>query len=298
MNAKPVRLFTCVWGSYLDLFEKALVQSLCWPLNKAALQGAKWDLCTKREDFGPAVDIAKRVGIDIELHEIPDEMVGDHPMMGAILLKIFRPVIKRNLDSGSRMLLAPPDTIFGGDTIANLLALGDRKDSVIFVAHPRAHPTILDELDPIRSTGNGKLVSYAWKHLHKSWSEAEYYPGIQRINSFVGGVFWRKLNDETMAITHRLPTPYLINWTEFDYNYFNNALVFGQIDHDWPNFLVDQERCRVVGGSDAAFIVEITDAGKNIPPLESFRGEFPDVFWRGGLHNKYFGQFSIVYKKE
>lgn len=299
MKPRPLRLFTCVWGDYLDLFENALVRSLSWPLNKSALEGATWDLCTKKADFQKANDIAKSVGINVELHEVPDEMTGDHPMMGAIILQIFKPRIQKCVETNSRMLLAPPDTIFGGDSIENILKIGEQKDTVVFVAHPRAHPTILEALNPSGSTGNGGLVTACWQHLHVSWREAEYFPNVGRLNSQVGGVLWRKLNEETMVVTHRLPTPYLINWTKEDLAYFNNAAVFGQIDHDWPaECVVNQERARYVGSSDAAFIVEITDANKNIPPLTQHSDIEPDKFWKNLSHNKHFRQMSVIFRKD
>lgn len=304
MIGKPVRLFTCVWGSYLDTFESALVRSLNWPLNKQALQGAIWDLCTEEKHFGDAADIAKKLGIKIELHAIPDKATFSD--MGVLLCEVFKPCIRRCIETDSRMLLAPPDTIFGGDTVANLLNIGRQRDTVVFVAHPRVHPTIVGELSDSVSIGNDGLVSLAWKHLHKSWSEAEYYPEVQRTNSQVGGVMWKKLNDDTIFVTHRLPTPYLINWNEDDYAFFNREVppgvwppVFGEIDHTWPATLVlPQERARYIGSSSAAFIVEITDAEKNIPPLSMQSNVEPDKFWRNAFHNQVFRQMSVIFNKE
>ncbi len=309
MNGKPLRLFTCVWGSYLDLFEKALVRSLSWPINRQALQGATWDLCTKAEDFGPAVEIAAKIGIKIELHQIPNDLVGDHPSMGAILLEIFKPCIRRCLDTGSRMLLAPPDTIFGGETVENILRIGTQHDTVVFVAHPRANPTILDQLEmfsganrfgPNSSVSNAKLVKATWANLHQSWTEAEI--GNERINSFVGGVCWRKLGDDLFSIQHMLPTPYLINWVESDLEHFKNPAhlpVFGNIDHIWPgDCVVPKERQRLIGSSDAAFIVEITDAKKNVPPLDSYSKSEPDRFWRGDVHNRMNRQMCVIFRGE
>lgn len=311
---KPLRLWTCFWGQkFEDLFEKALVRSLMWPLNRAAVQGATWDISTKRSDFASVVDIAKSVGIKIELHEIPESLTGDEPMMGSVLLQIFLPAIQRCLETNSQMLIAPPDTIFGGDTIYNLLKIGQAKDSVVFVPHIRVVDTIFSEMDkalagnqfgPCSSLSNAKLVTVAMRCAHKSWSEAEF--GGDRINTHVGGIFWRRLTPELYSVQHMLPTPYLINWTEADYKYFaappqpgQHAIVFGDIDHTWPAHCIHPyQRSRLVCSSDAAFMVELTDAEKNIPPLQNYDKSDPDHFWRNAMHNQINRQQIVIFRGE
>src|SRR3990167_6730810 len=147
--AKPLRLWSCFWGDkHLDLFEKALVRSLSWPLNGAALQGASWDIWTRSSDFPAAADIAKAVGINIELHEA-DSFIADLPTkylndMGVMINQMYCISAKRCLDTGSQMLIAPPDTVFGGDSIANILQAGEQNDTVVFVVHIRVVPEILN----------------------------------------------------------------------------------------------------------------------------------------------------------
>lgn len=315
MKPKPIRLFTCVWGSYLDLFEKALVKSLSWPLNKAALQGAKWEIWTKEVDFGPVVDIAKAVGIDVELYAM-DDYLKDLPGIyygdgGVMMAKIFCQAIERCISKDASMLLTPPDTLFGGETVENILTIGRMPGSVVFVAHPRVNPTILDDLEnatsanrfgPSSSLSNQGLYKAFLRHAHKTWTEAEYHPSIERTNSYVGGISWQRLANGAVSVSHKLPTPYLINWTKEDLDHFSKETpgkyppVFGEIDHTWPGALVaNTGRARLVGSSQSCFIVEVTDADKNIPPLQPVNHLDPAHFWRNALHNHIFGQTSIIF---
>ena len=66
---KKLRLWSCFWGDkHLELFEKALVRSLKWSLNRQALQGAVWDLWTKEEDFKIVKALADEIGIETDLN--------------------------------------------------------------------------------------------------------------------------------------------------------------------------------------------------------------------------------------
>lgn len=310
--AKPLRLWSCFWGDkHLDLFEKALVRSLSWPLNKAALHGASWDIWTKESDFAAAADIAKAVGINIELHAA-DSFIADMPTkylndMGVMINKMFCISAKRCLETDSAMLPAPPDIIFGGDSIANILQAGEQAGQVVFVDHMRVKPDILRALDRSHarvSLSNPGLVNLALEFPHRSFVEAEY--GKERINSFVGGIFWKRRPNGIIAWNHRLPTPYLINWTQEDYDFFSREnppdqwpQVFGQIDHEWPGLCVyPKGRARVLGSSDDAFICEVTDEESNVPPLMNYQKNEGDRFWRGAYHNHVNQMFCVTLRGE
>lgn len=311
---KPLRLYTAFWGEkHLKLFERALVKSLSWPINRGALEGATWDIWTKKEDFGIVVDVAKSVGIKIELNE-SDQFLADLQTKylndsGVMMLEMFKISMRRCLDTGAQMLIAPPDTIFGGDSIGNILQAGEQKDTVVFVVHMRVLPEILDIIDGQyagASIGNNRLCRLSMKSAHKSWTEAEF--GHERINTFIGGIMWKKRPNGVYGVQHMLPTPYLINWTEEDYKYFSRQNppgqwppVFGEIDHSWPGFCVHaQARARVIGSSDDAYIVEITDSGAegNIPPLMNYDKTEPDKFWRNATHNLINKQFLVNFREE
>lgn len=309
---KPLRLWTCFWGEkHLDLFEKALVRTLAWPQNRDALCHASWDIWTLEKEFPLVEDVAKKVGIKLEFHAA-DQYLADLETKylkdtGIMVLQMFLQSARRCLETGAQMLIAPPDTLFGGDSTANILQAGEQKDSVVFVIHIRVLPTLIDALESSSglSMSNTKLVGHALSHAHKSWTEAEFTPGHERINSFIGGIFWKRRPNGAYAVQHALPTPYLINWTKADMDFFSRQNppgvwppVFGQIDHEWPATLFPAERARVIGSSDDAFICEVTDERANIPALMNVEQDEPDRFWRRAFHNQMLRQFVVTLRGE
>jgi ACT domain-containing protein len=316
VKKKPLRLWTCFWGDrHLELFESALVRSLSWSLNKDAISHAKWDIWTLESEFAAVADIAKEVGIGIELHaadsflaELESKYLKDP---GIMQLEMFKMSIKRCLETDSQMLIAPPDTIFGGDSLANILQAGEQPATVVFVVHIRVLSSILRELGgqinrfgPASSVSNARLVSLAMKNAHKSFEEAQ--AGLERINSYIGGIFWKKRPNGVFSVQHQLPTPYLINWQKVDLDFFsrdngpgNWPQVFGQLDHEFPSATIfPLERARVIGSSDDAFICEITGEKSNVPALMNYEQSNPDRFWRGALHNSILKQFCVTLRGE
>ena len=304
--AKNLRVFTCVWGNkHIDTFLNGTVRSLSWKSNKETLDGSTWNIVTKADS---AAKLENELGsrfpnIKLELTAIPSQLTApngavieteklDHSNL--ILMHLVKE-IKRAIETTSRTLLAPPDTIFGERSIANLVKMGAQEGVCVAVPHPRVHPEIIS--DAYFKTGspcsNEVLVKLSFeKYLHQSWKAAEI--GCANQNSLVGGVAWQKLEaagSETLyAVQHRLPTVYLANWIPEDYAFFINQPSFGSYDHTWPGErLIRQERQRLVGSSDAAFVCEITDFDKNIPPWTpehlKVLSVHPDAFYRDNWHN-------------
>lgn len=305
---KRLRLFTTTWGEpHLKLFENAMVRSLTWPLNRNAIAGATWEIWTKREDFETIQDIIKPLNVLPEFYAIDDYLArlkSDYLNdSGVMMAKVFAQAIKRCMNTNSQMLMCPPDSIYGGESIPNILAIGSVPDSVVFVPHMRVHQEILADLPP-HSMSNARLVWVSMSNAHKSWTEAE--AGQERINTKIGGIFWRRLPGDLYAVQHFLPTPYLINWQQIDYDYFTripppNAWppVFGEIDHTWPSACIyPQERARFVASSDIAFLSEITPPESNVPPLQHYEPHAADTFWRDAIHNKINRQIIATFRSE
>lgn len=288
MLLKDFQILSVFWGDkHVEWFEKATLNSLAFPQNKEALLNATWNIFTEEKYFERIDEIVnqkvklKKLNI-IDIKKLYDRIDILHSGLIWQMHKCF--------ELKEKMLLAPPDTIFGDGTISNLLKIGWEPGSCVVVAHPRVLPIILGEI----YQSNESLVSASIKHFHKSWSDAEV--GHPRQNGFIGGVSWQYLDKETISVCHRLPTVYLADFQEQDLKYFENRIGFGSYDHEWPSdHLINQERMRFVGSSDACFICEITDAGANIPPVQL--NQDPNKFWRNVLHNKIDSQFRAIFRK-
>lgn len=299
----PLRIYTAVWGDkYIDLFEKTIIRSFNWQQNKKALLNEKvtWSFHTNKKDCAKLIQLGKRIGLeDFDVTELPEELDGGHPDMGKILLGQFTKEIQRCLETNSRLLLAPPDSIFGDGTIRAILSAGAQEGTCVAVPHPRVLPAIFDYPSEFCHTlnlnlSNSQLVTTAFQNLHRSWSEAQV--GFDKINSHVGGVCWRKISPGLFSVQHRLPTNYLIHFVPSDLQFFQQQICFGSIDHLWPTKLVKEERERVIGSSDLAFICEVTDPKQNIPPNYPYLKKEPDRFWRQAPHNAVFRQFSVIFR--
>lgn len=294
-----LRIYTAAWNDkYIDLFEKTVFRSFSWPDNLKTLknENVTWSFYTNKESSTKLLQLAKRLELDnYEVREVPH-----HSDMGVSLLKCFSREIEHCLSDNAKLLLAPPDSLFGDGSLKSIFELGSQPESCVAVAHPRVLNTIFEypeDLNLNEPVTNSQLVSASFRHLHRSWSEAQY--GYDKINSYVGGVMWRQIKKGLYSIQHRLPTNYLMHFTQSDLQFFTDPkryCVFGDIDHLWPMKLIEEQRQRVVGSSDLAFICEVTDKQMNIPPNYPLDRNEPDRFWRNAYHNKIFRQFNVVFR--
>lgn len=305
-------LFTMMYGShYIELFRRACFKSINWPLNRAAVEKRVWNIYTKRDHFEELGQLFKDSPFELRLYEITDSMrVAGCGFVktsqcdgGVILLNGLRDQIAYSIENKSKMLFCPPDTIFGDGSVPSLLAIGSGSGACVSVAHPRVLPSVLDEIDILGATRgaitNAQLVTMAFKHAHDSWKYGEV--GHEKNNSFIGGISWRKLSDGLYSVCHRLPTVYLADFNGSDFDFFWGQVSFGGWDHRWPaENLIRQERQRYVGSSDAAFIVEITEWDKNVPPEVSGRppAGHEDAYWNGHYHNGINRQTSVIFRGE
>lgn len=287
-----MQLFTVAYGEkHVELFRRACLKSLAFPDNRRAIysQNPTWNIATEDKYQGYLSKMVDAYFSEMKINFISTKDLRDYidPIQSAIIK-----VIKTCLDGREKLLMAPPDTIFGNGTIPALMQMGKTKDSAVVVPHPRVLPNfLLEDLDPYIS--NSELVTKSWKHLHQSWSDAER--GHPRQNSFVGGVTWWREEDQIKVI-HRLPTPYYMEFTEEDLNYFKNQISFGGFDHTWPSdILIPRNRYTYITDSNQCFIVEVTEREKNVPPI--WAGSV-DSFWRLGTQERHNADIISTFRGE
>lgn len=273
-----LEILSIVYGdSHVELFKKACLKTLAFPENRRAIfkHCKRWNICTEDKHIE---DLKRNIDIyfpELELNFILTEDLRRYadPIQSAIINQI-----ERCLKTDRRLLFCPPDNLFGDGTIRALTIAGREKGSVVVAPHPRVLPEILS-LPMAPYVTNPELVTMAMKTLHQSWTDAEV--GHVRQNSFVGGVKWERVNRATIIGSHYLPTPFLMDFTEEDLKYFSTQISFGSFDHVWAgDILLNRGRQRYLGSSDAAFICEITERDKNVPPV--WDGD-RDSFWRANL---------------
>lgn len=284
------RLLTLVWGDrHIDWFNRACVSSLCKPKNIASLKDivSKWDIVTRDVDVEKIGSIAARLGLEIEFHTDSDLSVQSNEALQRELFNQMR----RCFEAKEAMILAPPDSIFGDGSIASICAVGSRKGVCVAVPHVRVTPRILDE--QYCSASNAKLVEASWRHLHRTWVEAD--AARELTNTYAGGVSWHQIVPGLYAVTHLLPTVYYANFIETDLQWWSALKAIGSWDHHWPSKLVAEKRQRVIGSSDAAFIAEVTPEFANIPGCTPSDPEEPDNFWGGKAAHPIFNRNHVSF---
>ena len=288
-----LEILSTVWGRpYLETFKQTALRSLSWDKNKASLikEETIWNIYTDKEFvqelFDHCHDLNPKITYNIQSREVLRDYIDEN--QSAIMWQM-----RRSIDWGCKVLLAPPDTLFGDGTVAGLLSAAEDPGSVVVVPHPRVTPSILDDLEPMYlSLDNAPLVSLAWAHLHESWIHAEI--GHSNQSSWMGGIWWKKVNG-LITGKHLLPSPYMLHFTEEDMEYFDKACSFGHFDWRWPgDMLVPQGRQRYIASSDLAFIVEITAPEKNVPPI--YDGQPKTGFHRNDPHNKANSQIVFTFR--
>ena len=270
-----MRLFTLCWGEpYLTWFQNALTASLSWPDNLDALRrfAVEWNIYSRENERDRLRAIAEPLGIPLQFHPFLTNNSSGETLQPCLLDHI------RNChQTGTAAFIAPPDTIFGEESVGTICAVGMLPGLCVAVPHVRINAGCLPRLAG-RSWSNAELVDFAWENLHRTWADAD--ASLSNTNSLLGGVSWRKLRKGMYAVTHRLPTTYLANIDASDVDWFSRQWETGTWDHTWPAKIVKEQRQRTIASSDAAFICELTREHENIPICQPSDPNVPDKFWR------------------
>lgn len=248
-----LRIFTLVFKNrFLELLEYGCARSLAWPKNRAVLEGSVWDIYAHHSERERVLKSVEKVGVPVEFHDIPDIHDVAEKLQACLIDES-----QRCADGGYGLLTAQPDLVFGDGSIGAMAKFAsEQSECCVAVPHPRVNDAEFVRDMPDRPISNQELVSMAFRHMHKSWRDADL--SLDRVNCWASGVAWRSLGDGLYGVSSRLPTIFLARPTHDDVEILRKAEK-GAWDHIWPETLVRQQRQRVIGSSDAAFVVELTE---------------------------------------
>lgn len=274
---KPLRIYTPVFGAYhIGLLDRCLGQSLRWPKNAEAIKDARWTLLIHPSEFSQVMEVATKILPEKQIDTVESDQSLEITIKrrGVLMCRVMANTIQRCNNENSQMLISTPDFIWSDGTIANMRAMAEQKNVVVSVPHIRVMPGILTRLEhPLPSD---KLVDLAMAYPHESWRSSEYG---RHDGTFKGGILWRRVNG-VIAMQHRMPSPFLMNFAPEDFNFFaGEEAAFGAIDHTWAEHLVRSQRWRYALSSDLGFMAEVTEPGNNVPPKHAPNIVEPDAFW-------------------
>lgn len=275
-----LRLFTIVFAEpFLTFFEQGCARSLAWPKNRAALNAVQeWDIWTTEEDKPRLEEIVGPMGIPVQWHfGMHHRGKHDNTLADALLAEF-----QIAMDSGAKFLFASPDSVFGDGTIPSLLEVGTVPGLCVSFTPMRVKAEGFAEAMGPGPLSNAQLVRLAFERAHPGFAGGD--ASQPSTNSFRSGVSWRRIGEGLYAVTSRLPSAYLMQPTKGDLKWFRAKPKFGHYDHAFGHRLVEEQRQRVIGSSDAAFVAEMTSAHRDAPNLEPSEPKEPDRYFQNMPH--------------
>lgn len=257
--------YSYVYGEkYWVLFCTKLLRSiLTESFLDFARNGRMTFLCFSSDDGVPDVvsPLLKQVAslIDIRFIKVSDQR------------ESFLQAIRYCLDNGCAMIMLPPDTFIGGESLFNVMELNDVVGGDLCYAAPHIRVNLDGFSSAIGAVqgviGNKLLARLALDNLHQSWAGGVNSIEVKPKNSFYSGVQLIKVGSN-VYIQHRLPTYWLVNFVESDYDYFSHADL-RHWDWLWPNKTFQEGRHRVIGTSSKFFAVELTESEDSVPRAQT-----------------------------
>lgn len=285
---KKVRIFTPCWGLlFAGRLERALGRSFGWQRNAGALAHnvAGWHIYTRQQDVSRVNDICAPLGFPMVYKPI-DTRVREETVLHAA-----QSVLKQCQEEDCLFMTAFPDIVFGDGSIEVMMELAQRLGSCVIAPHMRVTPQFLDAMtDPMSGP---EMVNAAIGFAHPTFVEAS--SKARASNTFYGGVSWDKIGRDYF-VRHSLPSPWISNITPSDVEWFSKEPQWGTYDHNWPGKILDEQRAVIVGSSDAAFMVEVTDQLSNGALLSPVDEADPEKFYRAAPHHKDYRSHVMVFR--
>lgn len=246
---KRLHVFTHVFGvETIDFWKRAGAASLLWPKNQAALNSVDvlWDVYTSAASEEVVRAAVAQLPLKAEVTVLPVEKD-----------VALRPALHKALSAQAYFMPAPPDLIWGDGSVGNLLALMPfAYGRCMAVPHVRVARDKFMAAFTGEPLTNAQLVGKAFAALHEAFAGSEV-PAVTS-NTHTTGTVWRALSDNLYAAGFFLPTIHMMQPTEADVSWFLRTKGPDHWDHRFPQTLVGTDRQRIIGSSDAAFMVELT----------------------------------------
>lgn len=304
MAENRLMLFTPCWGEkHLNLLRTTLGRSLRWNKNYEVVKNAHWVFVCD-DEVEQLKEIAPKILPEASFEIISRPGLRTLSSYGEALMSVFTHLVDRCIVDKSPMLVSTPDFLWADGALSNLAAVASLPGLCAAVPHIRVLPTILDELDanekfrPYPPPNGARLMYSAWRHPHPAWTMSNLNGDTSGI--YKGGVGWQRVSPTIALVTHVMPSPFWCNFTSSDMVFFrlfpNNA--WGAFDHNWPAHLLQNDRLRLIGSSDAVCMAEVTDKDANVPPAIALDPANPAAFHLDGFNIRMQRQFVSVFRGE
>jgi len=282
---------TMVWGDkYIDWFFDYSLPSIMQSGNLPAIEGKDivFYIYTKECDIHILDKRMKGNLYNYKIYSEDEFSDNARDMVINFIINTLEDGVKKN----AMILWMPPDCIYSDRSVYNLVTLSDRKGVSIAVPHARVSSSCVRDSGIINNFLDSKVDSSLLMDLTLQCMHASLRFADETLNNNTtdGGIATRKLDKNNLAVIHNIPSVQLYSPTNDDISFYKKRVTFSDNDHVWPHMLYRQSRLKVVGSSDIAFLVELTDDDDKTPDLTKDMRYNDEI----SIHNKPFCNYSNV----
>lgn len=269
---KALLFHNVTWGeAYFDMLFQYAIPSILQSENLPQLYNDGYKglfyLYTKKSDIEllekkyakVIIELSKYLNFKVmALEDIIDGV--NYADKGPLLHQTFLSSMRFCLDHEYSLINFCSDAVFANSSLFNIAKVAEGKNVTISAAHPRVsfesimeHSDIKERFENLETISSEELVDIAFKYPHNT---IENSFDDNELNMTNEGLSIRKIGN-IYSVIHNLPSPYLLNFMEEDYKYFQNR-IYNHIDKTWPRQLLKRNRLKLVASSDLFFMVELT----------------------------------------
>jgi hypothetical protein len=263
---KKVIVYTLAYGEFLDYFFNYTLPSLAHKSNTGALIQKGYEVEFLLYTIDKKSDVIKKYESH-PFYNIYKINIVEFEYYGAqsnreIASYSIKEALRRCLDENAILYMAPPDLIVGNSSLFNSVDVSFGKNMCFASAHPRVSFEILNSIEKNTSQGleNSQLVALSIKFPHDNFKFANE---DLESNTSHKGMSYRNISSNLYAITHSMPSTYVVFPIEEDFNYFSECLDFNMWDRGWLEILIKTNRVKISGSSDMFFAAELTSEVSN-----------------------------------
>lgn len=177
-------------------------------------------------------------------------------------MEMLQAEVKASTERGAYTFFSGPDIIWARNSVYHMARQIECLDVAIAVPHFRVVDTFRVQKFPIDAP---TLLTHALEQAHSTWEQSF---DMQKKNQCHWGISARKVNGSMITMRHCIPTISMIKFRETDLMAFRNIEAelknigldpLTQWDRGFLNKVAAEGRLKIVGSSDLACCVELTD---------------------------------------
>jgi hypothetical protein len=298
---KRIYICTLAWGEYIDWYFSFSLPALMNSSNIGALIRDGFDVRIVLQTTKDKNYIMKKYINDIDFDNIPIEVneYSKEQCSSAKEANVQHVVdlMRRCVEEKAMFYHSPPDNIMGNGSLYNAVTSSFGKNKCFASAYGRTSLDIIDEITPYPKEGikNDKMVRLCMKFATNELKSAN--EDLSKNTTYLG-ISYRELSKGLYAISHSLPSAYLVFPIKEDYEYFEKVQDYNMWDRGWLEILIKTNRLKISGSSDLFFCFELTPNSSIESPRLRDGLRYNDKIVNPEFHNKVSNMFTSIWRSD